>query len=107
MNLTPSSDDFEVSLELPRGHRLLKLVPFPHAGFDVVTHERLAEDLVRDLAFGQALTRLEQVARQALRVLAFVGAAFDGFVCELQPFFDAVQAASICGRDGEVGIDVR
>src|SRR5207247_1925677 len=69
-----NSDDLEVTLELPIGHAVEPLPPFPFARRGEVIDEFVTEKIARDVRFLEDARGLDQRARRARNVLrALVG----------------------------------
>src|SRR5512134_1768552 len=85
------SDDLEVALALPVGHRILPLPVLPLARGGEVVDEQVAEPVARQLAGLEDARRLDQRARRARDVLGPLVGTGDRRRGEFQPLLDAVQ----------------
>src|SRR5262249_7226815 len=90
-----TSDDLEVALQLPIGHRVLPLAPFPFARGGEMIDEVVAEPVARNFGALEDLGRRRQRTGRASDFLRADVGASDGRGGELHALFDAVQP----GRD--------
>src|SRR5580765_8129815 len=105
--LTPASDDLEVPPQLPIGHRVLPLAPFPLARGGEVVDEVVAEPVARDLGVAEDARRLDERTRSARYVLGADVGAGDRLRGELLAALDAVQSRCQHRGDREIGVHVR
>src|SRR5437764_12251451 len=100
------SYDLEVPLQLPIGHSVEPLPPFPVARGREVVDEIVAEPVTGDLRSLEVARGFDQCARCARDVLAADVGAFDRFYRELEFLLHAIESSREARRGSEIRVHV-